>query len=114
MVREQPPPVPWLIDGLVVKGMLTILNGREGVKKSLLSQSLAAMLARGESNPIFKCRAGRVVIVDAENGEAEIWRRVHTAGMPDQGITLYAVEANSFELRDDLSEIEKAVEQHKP
>jgi hypothetical protein len=29
MVRTTPPPVPWVVAGLVVEGMLTVLNGRE-------------------------------------------------------------------------------------
>ena len=49
MVRENPPPVPWIIEGLVVRGALTVLNGREGEGKSLLAMALAAGVALGEN-----------------------------------------------------------------
>src|SRR3954451_24528799 len=33
MMRESPPPIPWVVEGLVVHGALTVLNGREGEGK---------------------------------------------------------------------------------
>ena len=45
MVRETPPDVPWVVEGLVVRSSLTVLNGREGEGKSLLAMALAAGVA---------------------------------------------------------------------
>ena len=112
MVREDPPPVPWVIEGLVVRGMLTVLNGREGEGKSLLTLALAAGVASGEEEAGLRCEQGRVAIVDAENGEREIHRRVRTLDLPPARIEVF--EAQGFDLRSDLGEIERALLEHRP
>jgi AAA domain len=112
MVREEPPPVPWVVEGLVVRGMLTVLNGREGEGKSLLSMALAAGVATGQDEAGLACHRGRVVIVDAENGEGEIHRRVRTLELPSVDVVAY--EAQGFDLRSDLAELERILEAHRP
>src|SRR5206468_7561011 len=71
MVLELPPRVPWVVGDLVVEGALTLLSGREGEGKSLLSLALAAGVGRGECVAGMECQAGRVLLLDAENGEWE-------------------------------------------
>jgi hypothetical protein len=112
MVRESPPEVPWVIEGLVVRGMVTVLNGREGEGKSLLAGALAAGVATGTAEAGMVCQRGGVVIVDAENGAYEIHRRVHTLELPSEGIEIY--EAAGFDLRRGLSELELLLERHRP
>jgi len=104
MVAEVPPPVPWVVAGLVVRGSLTMLNGREGQGKSLLALALAAGVATGQSEAGMACEPGRVLVVDAENGRAEIHRRVHTLGLPADG--MHCFEAVGFDLRHDLAELD--------
>lgn len=103
MVREQPPPVPWVIRGLAVKGCLTLLTGREGEGKSLLAASLAGAVAAGESVAGMECLQGTALVVDAENGKHEIHRRVHSLGLPTSGVEV--VEADGFHLGRDLGEL---------
>ena len=112
MVRENPPEVPWLVEGLVVKAALTILNGREGEGKSLLAMAVSAGAAGGHSVAGLDCERGSVVYVDAENGAYEIHRRVHALELPLEGVEVY--EVNDFDLRDDLDELEVVVERHRP
>lgn len=112
MHREEPPPVPWVVEGLVVRGMLTVLNGREGEGKSLLAMALAAGVLTGQSEGGLACHQGRVVIVDAENGEREIHRRVRTLELPAGEIEVF--EAQGFDLRKDSGELESALEAHRP
>lgn len=112
MVAEEPQPPPWVIEGLVVAGMLTVLHGREGEGKSLLAQALAAGVAAGEDEAGLTCHRGGVVIVDAENGEHEIHRRVHALGLPGDGIEIF--EADGFDLRSDLAELERVLEENRP
>jgi hypothetical protein len=114
MVREDPPPVPWVIEGLVVRGALTILNGREGEGKSLLTMALAAGVALGEQQAGMNCRAGRVLIVDLENGAHEIHRRVHALGLPGT-VTMYeGTDGKRFDLRTDLRDLDGLLAQHQP
>lgn len=112
MTRESPPPVPWVIDGLAARGMLTVLNGREGDGKSLLAMALAAGVATSQDEAGLVCHGGRVVVVDAENGQSEIHRRVRTLELPAEGIECY--EAQGFDLRHDLLELDAMLEKHKP
>ena len=112
MVCEDPPPIPWVVEGLVVEGMLTIAHGRQGEGKSLLAESLAAGVALAEEVASYACRLGRAVIVDAENGPYEIHRRVRTLGLPGENVDMY--EANAFDLRRNLDALEEVLNQHRP
>jgi hypothetical protein len=78
MVREEPPPIEWRIDGLAVDGALTMLAGREGEGKSLLALALASAVTRGGDVAGFSCKRGRALIIDVENGEREAHRRIHS------------------------------------
>lgn len=98
MVSEPPPPVPWVVEGLVMRGGLTALSGQPGASKSLLCLALAAAVATGTSEVGFACERGDVLIIDAENGQAEIHRRVHRLGVPAHGVRV--VEADGFDLRE--------------
>ena len=112
MVREQPPPVPWVIEGLVARGMLTVLNGREGEGKSLLAMALAAGVLTGQTEAGLACERGRVMVIDAENGEHEIHRRVRTLELPATDVEVF--EAQGFDLRKDSGELEAAIGEHRP
>ena len=112
MVREQPPRVPWVIEGLVARGMLTVLNGREGEGKSLLAMALAAGVLTGQTEAGLACERGRVMVIDAENGEHEIHRRVRTLELPATDVEVF--EAQGFDLRKDSGELEAAIGEHRP
>ena len=112
MVRESPSPVPWVVQGLVVRGALTILNGREGEGKSMLAMALAAGVAVGENQAGLDCRAGRVLIIDGENGIYETHRRVHALGLPES-VEMYEPE-DGFDLRRDLADLARLLALHKP
>lgn len=113
MVREEPPPVPWVVEGFVAQGALTALVAKYGEGKSLLSAALAAGVALGAREAGFACRQGRVVIVDAENGEHEIHRRVRALGLPGGGIKVAEAEQD-FDLRHDLELLERVLDEHRP
>lgn len=85
MLVSDPPPVPWVVDGLVARGCLTLLAGREGVGKSMLAAALGVSVASGGGRvgPLT-CHAGSTLIVDAENGEREAHRRIRGLGLPHE------------------------------
>jgi len=114
MVRENPPAVPWVIEGLVVRGALTILNGREGEGKSLLAMALAAGVALGDSQAGMNCHTGKVLIVDTENGEYETHRRVHALGLPSSVEMFEPADGQRFDLRTDLGDLDRLLAEHKP
>jgi len=112
MLRTEPPPVEWLIEPLCVRGNMTMIAGREGLGKSMLG--LAAAAAMGNGTPIagMETKPGRVLVVDAENGEHEAHRRVR--GLEFKGGSLVYVEADGFSLRHDLSALVELIERHRP
>jgi len=114
MVREQPPPIPWIVKDLVVRGAVTLINGREGEGKSMLAMALAAGVALGENQAGLNCRAGRVLIVDTENGRHETHRRVHALGLPGTVEMYEPDDGKCFDLRTDLDDLAVLLAQHRP
>jgi KaiC/GvpD/RAD55 family RecA-like ATPase len=114
MIADEPPPVPWQIEGLAVRGDVTVVTGDPGAGKSLVALTLAAAVARSESIAGIGCTRGSVIYLDAENGAREIHRRLHSLGVPDTDVTV--VEADGVNLRDetDFAGLEALVSQFGP
>lgn len=112
MVENTPPEIPYVIHGLAIERTLTLISGREGEGKSLLAMSLACGVALGEDVAGFECEEARVLVVDAENGQYEIHRRVKTLGLPSSGVAV--VEADGFRLGADLHHLEAVIERERP
>ena len=116
MLSTLPPPVPWIVEPILARGCVTMLAGREGRGKSMLALALAAAVGRATfladiaGMPVGL--SGHVLYVDAENGEHEAHRRVH--GLSVEAGTLTYVEANGFDLKQHLGELEELVRKHKP
>lgn len=112
MVANRPPEIPWVIEGFAVEGTLTLLSGKEGEGKSLVSMALGIGVALGEDVAGFTCVQKKVLIIDAENGEYEIHRRVKTLGLPSEGVGV--VEADDFHLGRDLGALDALLEREEP
>lgn len=112
MLSTQPEPVPWLIERFAVPGTITMVAGREGQGKSMLALALATAVGHGAAFLGMGCAPGRVLVVDAENGEHEAHRRIHGMGVKRE--TLIYVEAEGFSLSKDLALLEALVAEHKP
>jgi KaiC/GvpD/RAD55 family RecA-like ATPase len=107
MAATPPPPVPWLAPPILARGALTALYAPGGDGKSLLSMALAAAIAHGGDLAGIECKPGIAVYLDAENGEHEIHRRVHTLGLPASGVRV--ADASGLDLRGDIAEVEAVV-----
>lgn len=112
MVTTEPEPVPWLAEPVLVRGMVTMLAGREGQGKSMLALALGAAIGHGATVAGIECEAGRVLVVDAENGEREAHRRVRGLGVKS-GALAY-VEAEGFNLGADRGELEPILAEQAP
>lgn len=115
MLREVPPPVPWVVEDVLARGNVTLLPGREGVGKSLLVMALVVGVVTGESAGPFATTPGRVMVVDAENGESELHRRLRALGLAsgsEERLAIYTSE--SGDLLNDTAEIEEAVADERP
>jgi KaiC/GvpD/RAD55 family RecA-like ATPase len=112
MLRFDPKPVKWLVDGIAVKGALSMLAGQPGEGKSLLALAVASGVARGETTAGLRCRPGRVLILDAEQSQAEIHRRVRALGMSADQVEIAVVDG--FDLMRDLDLIAREVDDRRP
>jgi hypothetical protein len=112
MVATLPPPVPWLAPPILPRAALTVLYAPGGDGKSLLAMALTAAVAHGGSVAGIDCKHGVSIYVDAENGEYEIHRRVHTLGLPPSGVRV--AEANGLDLRRHFNDVHALAMETKP
>ena len=116
MLTTPPPPVPWVVEPILARGCVTMLAGREGRGKSMLALAVAAAVGRATllvdiaGMPVGL--SGHVLYVDAENGEHEAHRRVH--GLSVEAGSLTYVEANGFDLKQHLSDLDQLVSRYQP
>ena len=116
MLTTEPAPVDWLVEGVAARGALTLLAGREKEGKSMVALAVGAcVLSGGGSVAGLTCRPGRVLIVDAENGESEAHRRVRALGLDARHVeNIEYVEPRGFDLRGDLRELGRLLERSPP
>jgi hypothetical protein len=112
MVAEAPPAVPWLAPPMLPRAALTTLYAPGGDGKSLFALALAAAIAHGGELAGIECEQGATVYLDAENGEHEIHRRVHTLGLPATGVEV--ADACRLDLHRDIAEVEAVVRERTP
>lgn len=107
MLATEPPPVDWLASGVVARGTLSLLAGREKEGKTLLCQGICTTMASGGGSlGGIECSAGRALVVDAENGKAVIQRRLHALGLRrEHKDELFFAEALGFDLRTHLGQL---------
>ena len=80
--------------------------------EDLVALALAAAIAHGGELAGIACEQGTTVYLDAENGEHEIHRRVHTLGLPASGVEV--ADASRLDLRRDIAEVEAVVRERTP
>lgn len=112
MLTTPPPPIDWIAEPILARGHVTMLAGREGEGKSMLALALAAAIGRGDGLAGVECAAGRVLVVDAENGEQEVHRRVRGLNVTS-GAMVY-IEADGFDAATDLAMVEAEATRHQP
>lgn len=107
LVTTEPPPLHWLAEGVFCRGKLTLFGGREKRGKSLVALALAVAIASGADDVAgIAVKAGRVLLIDAENGERELHRRLRAMGLAaEYAENLTVAEARGFELREHLDQV---------
>lgn len=113
MAKTKPPEPDFLVEQIVAAGEVTVLWGAPGIGKSLCSEAFTRGVALGEPVAGLECRRGRVLYLDAENGEYEIHRRVRGLGLPSASVAIYDASA-SVHLVSDFDAIHAVVAAEKP
>jgi hypothetical protein len=82
-LTAEPPPVRWLVDGLMCRGDLHLLMGDPNLGKSWLTLDLALAIASGRPTWIGRdvTEQGRVLYIDEENPEDLVYDRLIKLGM---------------------------------
>jgi hypothetical protein len=77
------PPVEWLIEGLIERGVVTALVGDSGVGKSWITMAMGKAVAAGDSKFVGRriSHGGAVLIVDEENAEGLVRQRMAALGL---------------------------------
>jgi hypothetical protein len=116
LLTGTPPPLRWIADGLDAEAAFTMTGGREKSGKSLLQLAISACAASGGGNLAgIAVAPAKTLIIDAENGEREIHRRLHAIGLDLVFASrLIIVEVRGFELREDLDQIVDLIDRHRP
>ena len=77
-LKDAPPPREWLVENLLESSKTALLASIGGVGKSMLCLDLALKIAHGRGHWMNKpiAKGGNVVILSAEDDQAEVHRRV--------------------------------------
>lgn len=118
MHTTEAPPVRWVVDSIAARGAVTMLAGKEGQGKSLLTQALAVGVASGKPVAGIGVDPGRALLIDAENGSGVIHRRLRTFGLSARVAERLMVKeaGHGFDLQRDLYQLYAAIErmEHRP
>ena len=116
MLENEPEPREWIWDDYFCRGTLNMLHGAAGLGKSMLGLAIAAACTHTEDANILghNIKPCRVAIIDAENSEDEIHRRLRIAGIENRlSITYYRTDITILgqdETRELLEEIAKTAD----
>lgn len=101
----------WLVDGFLSKGEIAMFSGDGGSGKSLLLQDLAVHMIEGKDRWLDMALSGKkVMIIDQENPEEEVWERLFALGMTKAGAENIRYVWYQHVLLDDHDQVRKLYE----
>ena len=105
--HSKPPEVPWVIENIAARGMVTMFVGEPGKGKSLAVLAAAAAASQGVPFVGFPTKLTGCVVIDAENGEHEMHRRMSSLNFYDN---VQVADAIGMDLQSKLHIIEDAIQ----
>lgn len=106
MNTTKPPPIPWIVPGILASQAVTLVYGDPGVGKSITMMAIAKAITEGSDVMDLPCKKNRVLLLDAENGQDEIHRRVRAlefnSGLWACEVTSFSLDVNFDMLEDEL------------
>jgi 5S rRNA maturation endonuclease (ribonuclease M5) len=86
MLDTEPEPREWVWDAYLTRGTLNMIHGAAGLGKSMIGLALAAACTQPLPTELLGhfVQPCRVAIIDAENSEDEIHRRLRMAGITNR------------------------------
>lgn len=108
----------WLVRGRLARGWLVLLGAKPGVGKTWLAEDLAVALPTGRPWLGHDVpRPGRVLYVDAENGDDLALERLRQLGATADALgdrLHYTTETVSFPAEPDVDRLRATLDRHKP
>lgn len=83
-LSKPPPPVNWLVEGLLVQGEVNVWSADSGTGKSWIASQLALAVAGDDEDEFLGLKLrkhGNVIVVDEENPEDLVYQRLNALGM---------------------------------
>jgi hypothetical protein len=84
-------PLPWVVDGLVLRGAVTIVAGRGGVGKTWLALDACRAVAEGTDTVGRSVEPGVPLLFDWESGARRLGRRFRALGLDHAAFGTYAM-----------------------
>ncbi len=111
-LTAEPPPVRWVVEGLICRGDIHLLIGEPGIGKSWLTMALSLGIAAGHQEFLGKPikEHGRVLYLDEENPEDLVFDRFRKLGMAKEDAKNIRY-INNFGIRLDKSDADDVVEE---
>lgn len=115
-------PVDWLVEDFLARGTITMVAGEAGAGKSAMTQHLAVTMANAAAAALdeddcagLTVRAGKVLIVDAENGANLVRGRLQAAGLTVAGAKHCQVRlADDFDIATGLAQCRALLAAERP
>jgi hypothetical protein len=112
-----PPPMDWLVDGLIASGDVTIAVGDPGLGKSWVAMDLSVKLANNQGEKAFWLgheilKRGPVLYIDEENPLDVVYHRLNKLGLTETGMKnlRYLYEPKIWLNKDPVTLLEEALE----
>jgi len=106
-------PPPWLADGVLARGHLTLLSGREGLGKTAFANALGSAISRGRAVAGIGCQRARVLVLDAENDRWIVRHRLRAFDPDLSAFEHVGVEQGVFNLARQIGDVEAMVARHR-
>jgi hypothetical protein len=110
-------PLDFLVDGRLTRRSLTLLGSKPGVGKSWLAQAMTLSVATGTPWLGHHTRPGRVLYLDAENGDRLALRRLQQLGATSSDLSgrlRYVTESMVFPDPRDAYRLRRTLEEFQP
>lgn len=114
MLDTEPAEREWIWDDYFCRGTLNMIHGAAGLGKSMLGLALAAACTMNAPDTILGhlIHPSRVAIIDAENSEDEIHRRIRTAGIQNRDALTYYRTDLTILGKDETRELFEEIARH--
>ena len=113
-IMEKRPPLPFIVEGLINEGTVSVFYGKSGCGKTYSILHLAACVALGKPWLGHRTKQGSVLVIDEDNGERRVADRLKEIflglGVTDAPIKYVSTAGFKLDNKRDVEEMEQLIE----